>query len=408
MDVDVRRLTKPLTVPGYQRHGDARATRVLPKGTYWVPMAQGQKHWIQAMLGEDSYVPFPYFYDVTAWSGPLLYNVPAGRTGAQLRPKAARVPTLSEPAAPRAPRTSVGVWLTDDGTSAFESEGWLRWLLDEKWQVPFRSLTTPDIAENALAPIDVLLVPNGDAETAYEELGPQGREALRTWLADGGRIVTWRGGTQLAATLELTNAELAEHLRRPGSLIRADVAPSPLARGVGSSVWNFYEYDFVMTAADAASVAVRYPAASSPRWFVSGFEEGAEELGGTAAVVDEPYADGRVVAFAGEPNFRAFTDGTQKILWNAVYGADPAARTTPLRTTADERRRSAESARSLRSYDSALDRAGVDPVVERGDGQTRYLFTAPDGDGRELVRRLAPALQDVEDDLVAFRVPDVQ
>ena len=76
MDVDVRRLTKPLTVPGYKRYGEPRATRTLPKGTYWVPMAQAQKHWIQAMLGEDSYVPFPYFYDVTAWSGPLLYNVP--------------------------------------------------------------------------------------------------------------------------------------------------------------------------------------------------------------------------------------------------------------------------------------------------------------------------------------------
>ena len=173
-------------------------------------MAQPQKHWIQAMLGEDSYVPFPYFYDVTAWSGPLLFNVPAGRTGATLRPKSAPAPTLREPAAPRAPRSAVGVWLTDDGTSAFESEGWLRWLLDEKWRVPYRSLTTPDILENALAPLDVLLVPNGDAETAYADLGPAGREALRTWLADGGRIVTWRGGTQLAALMELTTAELAE------------------------------------------------------------------------------------------------------------------------------------------------------------------------------------------------------
>ena len=188
----------------------------------------------------------------------------------------------------------------------------------------YRSLTTPDVLENALAPLDVLLVPNGDAETAYDELGPAGREALRTWLADGGTLVTWRGGTQLAALMELTTAELAEPTSDvPGSLIRANVARTPLARGVGSSVWSFYEYDFVMSTADAASVAVRSPTRASPRWFVSGFEDGAEELGGTAAVVDEPYADGRVVAFAAEPNFRAFTDGTQKILWNAVYGRRP-------------------------------------------------------------------------------------
>ena len=50
----VRRLTAPLRVPGYKRYGEPRSTRVLPKGTFWVPMAQPQKHWIQAMLGEDS------------------------------------------------------------------------------------------------------------------------------------------------------------------------------------------------------------------------------------------------------------------------------------------------------------------------------------------------------------------
>ena len=36
------------------------------------------------------------------------------------------------------------------------------------------------------------------------------------------------------------------------------------------------------------------------------------------------YRDGQVVLFASDPNFRAFTDGTQKLLRNAVLGADPA------------------------------------------------------------------------------------
>src|SRR3712207_6973997 len=49
-----------------------------------------------------------------------------------------------------------------------------------------------------------------------------------------------------------------------------------------------------------------------PDFFVSGFADGAEELGGTAAVIDEPVGDGRAVLFSFEPNFRAFTDGTQR------------------------------------------------------------------------------------------------
>jgi hypothetical protein len=60
-------------------------------------------------------------------------------------------------------------------------------------------------------------------------------------------------------------------------------------------------------------------AAGHPDFFVSGFAAGAEELGGTAAVIDEPVGDGRAVLFLFEPNFRAFTDGTQRLLRG--YGA---------------------------------------------------------------------------------------
>ena len=82
----VRRLTARLTVPDYTPYAGAPASTTLPVGTYWISMAQPQKHWMQAMLNEDTYVPFPYFYDVTAWSKPLLFNVAGGRSGAVLHP----------------------------------------------------------------------------------------------------------------------------------------------------------------------------------------------------------------------------------------------------------------------------------------------------------------------------------
>jgi hypothetical protein len=40
----------------------------LPAGTLYVPMNQTQKHWIQGILGEDPFIPVPYFYDVVDWS----------------------------------------------------------------------------------------------------------------------------------------------------------------------------------------------------------------------------------------------------------------------------------------------------------------------------------------------------
>ena len=63
----------------------------MPAGAYWIPMDQPQKHWIQATLGEDPYVPFPYFYDVSSWSNPLLMGVPTVYTGDRVRPWAERV-----------------------------------------------------------------------------------------------------------------------------------------------------------------------------------------------------------------------------------------------------------------------------------------------------------------------------
>ena len=100
MDVSVYRLSEPLAVPDYKPYGRSARAMTLPAGTYWIPMAQQQKHWIQGMLGEDTYVAFPYFYDISGWSNPLLFNVRGGRSGALLSPPAELVAQQAEPGAP--------------------------------------------------------------------------------------------------------------------------------------------------------------------------------------------------------------------------------------------------------------------------------------------------------------------
>ena len=92
MDVEVYRLKAPVRLANARVFGgrSAPGTRV-PAGSYWIPMDQPQKHWIQATLGEDPYVPFPYFYDVSSWSNPLLMGVPTLYTGDRVRPSAERV-----------------------------------------------------------------------------------------------------------------------------------------------------------------------------------------------------------------------------------------------------------------------------------------------------------------------------
>ncbi|MBO2446725.1 hypothetical protein J4573_06460 [Actinomadura barringtoniae] len=325
MNVTVQRLTRPLGVPDYKAYGRAEAKTTLPAGTYMISMAQGQKHWIQAMLNEDSYTPFPYFYDVTAWSMPLLQNVSGGSSGAELKAHASRVPQLPEPStAQHGTKPKIGILaLSSTSSSARQSVGWLRSRFDRQWKLPYTVLTPADVAAGKLAGTQVLLTPNGPVQAGYDALGDAGRKALQAWTQNGGRYIGWQGGTQLAARLGLTTATLTDPTSDiPGTMFRVTVdGKSPLAKGVGGSAWNFTSYDPVMKA--SSGVAVSYPAVNSPEWFVSGYQKGAEELGGTAAVVDQPVGKGRSVLFAAEPNFRAFSDGTAKLLLNAITGPNP-------------------------------------------------------------------------------------
>src|SRR4029453_16743295 len=183
---------------------------------------------------------------------PLLFNLDGGRSGAALNPAAESVPLLPEPpaAALPSPAPSVALYQMSSGTSGLESAGWLRYLLEQVWHLPYQRVTASQIAGGALADIDVLLVPNGGSTVASNALGPAGRRALVDWVNGGGRYVGWRGGADLAARLGITTALLSEPKSDiAGTVIR--VRPnesSPLAADVGAFNWVFYDYDLVMRA----------------------------------------------------------------------------------------------------------------------------------------------------------------
>jgi hypothetical protein len=77
--VRVYTLNTPVAVNGYHQYGNSTAGgtpnsidgQTLPAGTLWIPMNQGMKHWIQALLGENPFIPYDYYYDVVTWSYPL-------------------------------------------------------------------------------------------------------------------------------------------------------------------------------------------------------------------------------------------------------------------------------------------------------------------------------------------------
>ena len=439
MDVRVRRITRPVTVGDYTPYGRGPRWEVVPAGTYVVPMEQAKKHWVQAMLNEDTYVPFPYFYDVTGWSSALLFNVDGGYSGRKLgEMRTAPVAAQADPGVPPVPadQPSIALWsMTPDTTRAIESSGWLRYLLD-RWGLAYTDVTAEDIKGGALAAYDVLLVPDGYASPDPDDpaephglgdLAPEGQAALATWVEDGGRYVGWLDGAVLAAGAGISSAsfELADDLgiSSPGALIRTTVARrSPLADGVGRSAYAFWDARYVMQA-NGAAAPVRFPAAATRDFFVSGFADGVEALAGSAGVVDEPVGDGRTVAFGFEPNFRAFTDGTAKLLRNAILGDEPAA----FEDAAAEPPVAARAAASARQLSVArdpvrlvvtsageaaaaavLEAQGLPHRIVRTPGRVSFTIPNPGGlTGDELPwsRTLAGELQHAAVPVVMYKVP---
>jgi hypothetical protein len=119
--VNVYRLDASVTTAGAHRFGtfDINAVQggpspaltevaTLPAGTLWIPLSQPTKHWIQAVLGENPYLPFHYFYDKVTWSysllrgfagnGFLTQQLPAGTAMTRIEgPQQGSVPSTAQP-----------------------------------------------------------------------------------------------------------------------------------------------------------------------------------------------------------------------------------------------------------------------------------------------------------------------
>ena len=427
MDVNVYRLSRGLRVPDYTPYGRRTRAIRLPAGTWYIPMAQGQKHWIQAMLHEDTYVPFPYFVGPQAWSQPLLFNLKGGFSGRKLRVNASRVEPIKEPAPPAPPADPPRIALLEVVQVArpgWASSGWLRYLIEQVWGMAYTDVSGAAVSSGALDAYDVLMIPDGIAALASNDLGAAGKQELRDWVNGGGHLISWRGGTELAAELGLTTAVLADPKSDvPGSLIRVRVSKrSPLSRGVGDLAYASYDYDKVMRAS-ADRVKVWFPPTGSGDWFVSGFAAGAEELGGTAAVVDEPIGAGRSTVFTVEPNLIANAPGFQKILRNALLRGDAgiaradeagssdtaqARRAAALLTGNTATIRLSVQPASADSAEAVLERFGARYQVERDPDRVAFLIQNRRGLSAEehpFVGDLPAALEEAGVETIALRAP---
>jgi hypothetical protein len=121
--VRVYKLSQAVTIPGVHRFGDFNVnavagqgspdltqTMTLPAGTLYIPMAQGTKHWIQAVLDENPYLPFNYFYDEVTWSYSLLRGFSGDGFLTQQMPARTPMTLIGDPAQGTAPAAAAPVY----------------------------------------------------------------------------------------------------------------------------------------------------------------------------------------------------------------------------------------------------------------------------------------------------------
>lgn len=448
--IEVGVLTGEVRLTGARdRAGAPAAARTLPAGTFVIEAGQPAGRLVRTLLEPHTPIPQsflevarryvdraenPRFYDITAWSLPLLFNVRAWSSDAAAAPatrpiadadlaarpapdgsnayayvlpghqpasvaalyhlkaaghragvitKATRVGGLdvphgsvlvrvgqNEPGVHQAvrevaarygldvalartglsdsslPTLGSGDWtfnahtpsiavLAEDPIQGY-SFGWAWYTLDQQYQIPATIIRTRSVATTPLDRFNVLIIPEVNANALAAVLGSGGVERLQRWVRDGGTLVTigsatdfamGSGGLDLIALRSWYDTEAGRGATRysvPGAVFRATLDPDYWLRAGYDSdeIPVLVNSNRLFRAPSGPPTAGRRVvariAASDPLIAGHAWEESRERLPGSVYLYEERVGRGRVIAFAEEPNFRAYARGLNRLFLNAV------------------------------------------------------------------------------------------
>lgn len=242
------------------------------------------------------------------------------------------------------------------------SAGWTRYVLEQMYGVPVTVVHTWQLASADLSEYNVIILPNaGGAFGGYGRmLGESGAQKLRVWMQSGGTLITigeatrwlteekvdllatareFRGGKSekksekkeggakpesAAAGFDLQkNIQPEEELpeRTPGALMRVQLENSHwMTAGYNGFANVLVESSNIFTPLKldkGVNLATYLP---EDKILLSGFtwESARKQLGNKAFLMHQQHGGGQVIAFAEDPNYRAFIDGLNLLFMNAV------------------------------------------------------------------------------------------
>jgi hypothetical protein len=221
------------------------------------------------------------------------------------------------------------------------SFGFAWYAFDQRLRYPATPVDVNSLAGPILDEFSVLVVPSVSAPALERALGDAGRERIAAWVRGGGTLITLDGATawlaseklglaRLRARRDTTRADSAGGaplpVSVPGAIVRvvADTL-SPLLAGINQAEMPALVFsDRIYTAPRdfrPGEAVIRY--AAQPRLRIAGYlwPEVPPRLAGTPYLWTERVGRGRVIGFAGDPNFRDLWRGLLPLFANSVFFA---------------------------------------------------------------------------------------
>lgn len=216
------------------------------------------------------------------------------------------------------------------------SFGWAWYTLDRQFEIPTTVLRTRSVATTSLDRFNVLIIPEVSSSALTATLGRDGVDRIKRWVQDGGTLVTIGSATDFArdtsalglialrSWYDTEDGRKATHYDVPGAILNTTLDPDYWLRSgyQGESLPVLVDSDRIYLAPDGppnsgrrvvASYAKSDPVLSGHVW-----DESKARLPGAVYAYEQRVERGRVIAFAEEPNFRAYARGLNRMFLNAV------------------------------------------------------------------------------------------
>ena len=242
------------------------------------------------------------------------------------------------------------VLLVYDAPGQSYSVGWARYVLERRYGQRTTAVRTSSLGRARLADYDVVVFPSGNYGGT---VGDGLLDRLRGWMRDGGTVITMAESSRWASRAGLLGTET----ERRGGRAASDDAPDPgtpdqpieyldaispadespegvpgailrtlldtehwLAAGTDGEIGVLVEGSRVFRpiTLDRGANVGRYADLDSLVLGGIVWEESRPQLASKAFLIHQPVGRGQLVAFAEDPNYRAYAEATQLLFMNAV------------------------------------------------------------------------------------------